>query len=503
MIDPADVTMADPLATIDIEALSARPVFDDLFDEIISGALLPPDEDDSAAARPRNRRGRRGYVVVAVAAMVIAVAVGVAVVNSGPSHPPGQKTTPWEAARPLPSAEVSPKGGAAHGWELVGDIVSTGWQLHTSGPKPGAVACPTTSICYVLANTATKPSGPAQFGAFYASADFGASWSVLPVPGGLTVATPISCPSALTCEFGALLDNRAVLVTTADGGHQWTTTPVADGGQFTALTCFSDGSCDGLMVANATGPASEGHPGPNTQPVIFVRTTDSGADWYRNQIQPLQVQANMYCSDSLSCVVHGLAFSLAKPYFRVEKTSDGGQSWMASELPEGFTPGYEISCPTTSNCIMAGQTGIFGAIPCVTNAAGDLTNLNVCTFGPTDRGVVGTTTDGGASWQLDPNFPTDASIVQTLTCASARICWVTGQTFSSGPNAVLWGTYDGGTTWSQVPLTIPPGAPEDIGKDSYDSIGRISCPTAGACLALGIVDQGAASTPVYSFRAPS
>ena len=54
-----------------------------------------------------------------------------------------------------------------------------------------------------------------------------------------------------------------------------------------------------------------------------------------------------------------------------------------------------------------------------------------------------------------------------------------------------------------MPLTIPPGAPEDIGKDSYDSIGRISCPTAGACLALGIVDQGAASTPVYSFRAPS
>ena len=431
MINPADVTMADPLATMDIEALSARPVFDDLFDEIISGALLPPDEDDSAAARPRNRRGRRGYVVVAVAAMVIAVAVGVAVVNSGPSHPPGQKTTPWEAARPLQSAEVTHNGGAAHGWELVGDIISTGWQLHTSGPRPGAVACPTTSICYVLANTATKASGPAEFGAFYASADFGASWSVLPVPAGLTVATPISCPSVLSCDFGALLDKRAVLVATTDGGHQWTTTPVAEGGQFTALACFSDGSCDGLMVANATGPASEGHPGPTTQPVMFVRTTDGGADWYRNQVHPLQVQANMSCSDSLSCVVHGYTYSQAKPYFRVEKTSDGGQSWTASELPQGFTPGFDISCPTTSNCIMAGQTGIFGAIPCVTNAAGDLTNLNVCIFGPTDRGVVATTTDGGASRQLDPNFP---QTPPSFRPSPVRVPGSagTGQTFSWG-----------------------------------------------------------------------
>jgi hypothetical protein len=78
---------------------------------------------------------------------------------------------------------------------------------------------------------------------------------------------------------------------------------------------------------------------------------------------------------------------------------------------------------------------------------------------------------------------------------------VTGQAFS-GLSAVFWGTDNGGATWTTISLTIPPGAPEDIGRDSYDSIGRISCPTPRACLALAAVDQGSTSTPVYSLIAP-
>jgi hypothetical protein len=71
----------------------------------------------------------------------------------------------------------------------------------------------------------------------------------------------------------------------------------------------------------------------------------------------------------------------------------------------------------------------------------------------------------------------------------------------AGRSPVLWGTDNGGVTWTKVPLKIPPGAPEDIGGDSYDSIGRISCPTSPACPALVVVDQGSASTPVYSLIA--
>jgi hypothetical protein len=386
MIDPAAVSMADPLATVDIEVLSASPVFDELFDEIIRGERSPSEGAQVVGPRSRNHRRRRTYAVAAAAAVVVAVTVGEVAVNSGSSVPPGQQSTPWLAARPLPSSGVPATSGTPHSWELVGDIVPTGWQLHTSGPRPGAVACPTTSACYVLGDTATTASGPARYGSFYVSNDFGVSWSLLPVPSGLTAATPLSCPSTLTCDFGALLDQSAVIVTTTDGGHRWTTTPMAGGGQFTALACFPDGACNGLIVAHATGPVSEGHSGVTVQPAIFVRTTDGGATWYRYRLQPLQTAANMSCSDSISCVVHGLSASYAAPYFIVEKTETGGRTWTTGQLPQGFTAEPGISCPTASNCIMAGQTGIPGKTPCVTNSAG-VSNPHTCSFGqPTTRG---------------------------------------------------------------------------------------------------------------------
>jgi photosystem II stability/assembly factor-like uncharacterized protein len=504
MINPTTVSRADPLLTVNIEELSANPIFDELFDEIIRGERTHFDDESFAEPKSRSYRRRRTYAVAAIAAMVVAVTVGVVVTTSGPSAPPGQQTTPWEASRSLPSSRIPTAGGAPHSWELVGDFVPTGWQLRTSGPRPGAVDCPTTSTCYVLGNTATKASGPASYGAFYVSNDFGASWSVLPVPGGLTAATPVSCPSALTCDFGALLNHKAVLVTTTNGGHQWTITPMSRGGQFTALTCFPDGACNGLIVAHATGPVSEGHIGAAMQPAIFVRTTDGGSTWYRHRLQPLQfaVAAAMSCSDSRSCVIHGYSFAHATTLFPVETTEDGGRTWTAGMLPEGFSSaGGEISCPTSSNCIVAGQTAIPGKTPCITTSAG-LLNPKTCTFGPSGRGAIATTSDGGRSWHISSTFPTDASIVDGVKCASATVCWVTGHSFS-GLSAALWGTFNGGANWTKVALTIPPGAPEDIGGDSYDSIGRISCPTAQACLALGVVDQGSASTPVYSFIAPS
>ena len=365
MINSADVAKADPLATVDIEALSASPVFDDLFDEIIGGDRSPSDDlADFDTAKSRNHRRHRTFAVLAVAAMVIAVTVGVLAVNSGPNVPPGQQTTPWEAARPLPSSGIPAKSGAPHGWELVGDILPTGWQLHTTGPRPGAVECPTTSTCYVLGNTATKASGPAQYGAFYVSNDFGASWSVLPVPGGLTAATAISCPTVLTCNFGALLKHRAVLLTTTDGGHQWTSTPVTDGGQFTALTCFSDGTCNGLMVAHATGPVYEHHIGTLVQPAIFVRTTDRGANWRRHRLQPLQVQANMTCSDSISCVVLGLPHSVTKPHHLLEKTDDGGRTWTRDScLRDLVGPSLVPLPPTASWAVKPGSLAQLHASP--------------------------------------------------------------------------------------------------------------------------------------------
>jgi hypothetical protein len=60
------------------------------------------------------------------------------------------------------------------------------------------------------------------------------------------------------------------------------------------------------------------------------------------------------------------------------------------------------------------------------------------------------------------------------------------------------GTTDGGSTWSRVTFRVPSSAPDYYGQ-SYMSIGSISCPAAGSCVALGEGAQSAPSTPTYSF----
>ena len=505
MTDLGNLAVADPLATVDIRALSESPVFDELFDDIVSGKLSPAGGDgpsNSWSANPlKNPRRRWPVLVAAAAAVLIVCVVGVEVVGSGPNHEPGQTVTPWEAAQALPSPGALPKNAAAHGWELVGDIVPAGWRLRTAGPGPGALSCATTTTCYVLGDTASSPMGPARYGALYRSSNFGTSWSMLPLPAGLSAPTPLSCPSALSCSFGALFHGQAALLATTDGGHQWTITPVAGGGQFTALTCFSNGTCDGLIVAHATGALSEGHNGVYEQAAIFVRTTDSGLRWSRHRLQPSQVEANMACPSSGDCVVRGNSHSYLSAPQLVERTTDGGRTWSSGQLPQGFTPEFGITCSSPSDCILPGQTPIPGKTPCITDSSG-IKNLKTCTFGPSTRGSVATTDDGGVTWRIDP-FPTEAENVSAATCASATVCWATGQAFSAGTSAVLWGTDDGGANWTRTAFTIPRGAPEDIGHDTYDEIGRISCPSTTACLALGVVDQGSASTPVYSFKGSS
>ena len=70
----------------------------------------------------------------------------------------------------------------------------------------------------------------------------------------------------------------------------------------------------------------------------------------------------------------------------------------------------------------------------------------------------------------------------------------------NGGQPILLGTTDGGATWSDVTFSVPEGAP-DAYSQSYLSLGGISCPSAGSCVALGDAAQSAPSSPVYSFAA--
>jgi hypothetical protein len=96
-----------------------------------------------------------------------------------------------------------------------------------------------------------------------------------------------------------------------------------------------------------------------------------------------------------------------------------------------------------------------------------------------------------------------------VSCVRATVCWLAGEEAvpqqngtggTNGGSAVLLGTVNSGATWTKETFTIPAGAPEDVGQDSYMTIGQISCPTTSTCIALGVSDRGSATTPVNSYQ---
>jgi hypothetical protein len=522
MNDLGQLRQLDPALSVDVDVVAQYPIFDELFTHIVSEQQVDAGDNETGTQPVRIRRRplrASGRMVLMSAAAVILVIAIAASILSGPSGLRGRITTSWHAAHVLPSAGSIPRGSATGSWQLVGDIVHTGWQLHTTGPVPGYLTCPTTSACYVLGNTAKSTNGPKQFGAIYVSNDAGASWSVLPLPSGLSAATNLSCPSVQTCVGGGVLNGQSVLLSTVDGGHQWSTTPLTTGGQLTSLTCVSANSCNGITVPPSPWNARGLQPMSARQQSTFVRTTNAGASWTAYRFPEGDHVVSMNCPAALDCVAVGYPVRVLNrglsPSGFVFWTGDGGKSWNAGRLPEGFgflSVNGGISCSGTAHCMAIGQISVPNPEQCIGPNLNPPPGSNGCSTGSTMIvSGVATTTDGGATWQMRP-LPSDVPQPQMsdVSCATATICWLAGEEAvpqrngtggTNGGSAVLLGTTTSGATWTKETFTIPPGAPEDVGQDSYMTVGQISCPATTTCVALGLADRGSATTPVYSYQA--
>jgi hypothetical protein len=161
------LTRADPIGVMDIEALSGDPLFDQLLNEIIAENPYKPGTTP-AAARGDNDLGKvmlgrrpEGHLLqrrlaLATALVVVIGATSLSIGLVGSSS--GIATTPWRQARILPGNGEGTAGRQTVGsWELVGDVVSTGWQQNTVGPPPGNITCPSVNACYALAGTYATP----------------------------------------------------------------------------------------------------------------------------------------------------------------------------------------------------------------------------------------------------------------------------------------------------------------------------------------------------------
>jgi photosystem II stability/assembly factor-like uncharacterized protein len=517
----------DPVSLARIDVMANHPIFEELALKIVTGDAdgvsdgiaedwaedLEPGPDPflpQLGAGPAQRR-RRALVSAGLALVLLAIALAVVAGTRGQTA--GLTTTPWRAARSLPSGtHVSVPHGHAGSWELVGDIVRSGWQLNTSGPAPGDLTCPTTTACYVTGNTATKDTGPPVFDSLYFSGDSGHTWSVLALPNGFAFTAPVSCSGPGTCLAAGVVGGRAVLIETSDGGHEWAVSPLSIPGRIVSLQCASSSSCNGITVPDALVPTIE-----DTALVLptnidehFVHSTDGGHSWSSSALPPVDRVTSMVCPGATECTAVGYVPSApetAGDYSGfVLYTNDGGSEWENGVLPGsfGFTYLSTLSCTDATHCMALGVVTAPNPYQCGVSPEKLGTRGWSCTSGATARvtGIV-TTDDGGGHWQLRP-LPSDVPLpsMYSVSCADATTCWVSGSEAvpqgNNGGSAVLLGTTDDGVTWSKVTFVVPQGAPNDVGSDAYMSVGQISCPNSGGCIALGVVDQGSSSTPVYS-----
>lgn len=430
----------------------------------------------------RMRLGWRQAIAACAAATVVAVVAALlAVVLPGMGRLTSPVHTAWEPARQIPGTAVP--GKWAGSWQLASYLVSTGWQVDTAGPQPGLLTCPTVRTCYVEGNNASSASGPADMNAFYVSNDGAATWSVLPVPAGITFTSALSCGSAVSCSAGALYGSQPVFMVTGNGGHSWTIDPLPAGdGRIFKLSCPSPMTCRGL--ASTTGkPIAMGFAGIMSS-VRLVATTDGGRHFTQTRFPAGQSMQDISCPTASYCVTVGVYDASVPDTFRavVLISRDGGLSWRHGTFPArvGLAAFPQVACTDRVHCWTIGTAG--GA------------------------SVMAVSADGGSTWtarRLPATVP-DPQLF-AFACSSAAVCYVAGEdsiperignTYNAG-SAVVAVTRDGGLTWTRVSFPRPAQVPGGMQGDSFMAIGQIQCPRADTCIALGPSDQGSKSTPVY------
>ena len=470
------------------------------------------DEPGAQGALGRRHRSRwrapgRRVTISTVAAVVVAVAAAlIASVIQGPPALTGRLTTSWEPARPLPGG-AHPARVPSGTWQLTSYLVARGWQENTAGPEPGWLTCPTAATCYVEGDNSTSPSGPADMNSFYVSTDGAQTWSVLPVPDGVTFTSALSCASATDCAAGGLYyGHQPVYLTTASGGHSWTVSPLSAGvGQIHSLDCVTATTCRGL--ASASGKPMS----PGFQMLIsdmhFVVTSDGGRRFTVVPFPNGESIQSVTCPTASHCVAVGLHSKVDSRngpdlgHGVLLTSDDGGVTWRQRAWPNGYGPGAfpDVTCVDASHCAMIGfveRNGTEG------NQVGFTSGKNAVQYT-----VIAFSSDGGATWTastLPHTIP--YPMIDALTCPTAQTCYVAGSdliaqrignTYNAGSSVVAI-THDAGRTWQRVTFAVPAKVPGGMQGDSFMDIGQIQCPQPDACVAIGVSDQGSTSTPIYT-----
>jgi photosystem II stability/assembly factor-like uncharacterized protein len=269
----------------------------------------------------------------------------------------------------------------------------------------------------------------------------------------------LDCPTATTCyfiDYGPGLGSGQPpggLEVTHDGGQTWQRSPVPDTAFLTGIGCVGADDC---MSASSW-------PGNQLQ---FFATSDGGQSWSatNNPDVPSTVQVRaISCPTAADCIALGLDESDQSSYAMV--TTDDGQTWTVTRLPAGFVA-QALDCPDPDNCVAGGYT--------------QQPSQSV-------SGAILYSSDGGSTWALatltagSGSQPGGYGGVASISCADATNCTAATLRGTKDSTTQVLVSSDGGASWSQAPASGLPG--QFMPR-------QISCPYSAACW-IG----GAASAP--------
>jgi photosystem II stability/assembly factor-like uncharacterized protein len=420
-------------------------------EEVVGGQ--PSVVSHRGATLRRVTRAPLGRSVIAVAAAAVIVAVVLSVVGTPKSPPP------------------TPSGGKM-AWRLVSSTTSPFRSLPPGG-QPN-LQCVTDLVCY-------SPAGndPDSVG-FYRTSDAGEIWQQMaPIPlKSVNLGSQISCPQADTCAVAGSPTNPVAgqlteLAVTTDGGVHWNTwsVPLPSGIPNPFPGRFS--CADGLhCVVNVGGNPAGPNAAPSTTPQYvgtFLSTSDGGKTWTQATSVPSAAAGSVWtmtCSADGSCVAVSALGGFPNSYIVGLSSHDWGRTWTAGP-PSVYNsaPIMYASCPDTSHCMLVPLSGPSKA--------------------PFE---IATTADAGQTWQVSgppsgwQNMPT------AVSCATGDDCWIAMSTYDTNSPAgaysdpTIEATYDGGLTWSSIPL--PSHQPP------ISDVLTLSCPPSGdGCMGIGNLED--------------
>jgi hypothetical protein len=261
----------------------------------------------------------------------------------------------------------------------------------------------------------------------------------------------VACaPTGLCAAVGTAFDpsaTSAAVASSDDGGLSWARDQASAPGK-TSLTSVGCGPQGCLAVGRSLAGA------------LVYRLVDRASSWSATAIAaPGALAEAVACASKRWCA----AIYHDATHRWMATTLNLGRSWTtAGSLPTSTGPIYQLSCASSSDCLVSGV-----------DASG--------------HGLLEVTHDGGGTWSAAtfPNLSTGT--VWSAACKSATTCLAVVDVAGSATGTSVLESTDGGATFVQPPL---PWSQIDVPRS-------VTCATI-TCITVGATTAGAGTAMSYA-----